>query len=245
MLNIHRPWLAIFLLSGAAHAEDCWHGPSGITARNDWMATVVVPPGGALVLNFGFNAAWENEVFVCDTASHRLLAVRGNYSRDRSDWRSPAGGTSYTIAAYHKKVSPEAGDAGSHPWLQSPMRNLTSHPLAHPQQEQYGFNDGGGLRYDNALVTVNYIGDRSPPKPAVAISVNPQAIPSGGSAMLSWNASNANSCRASGEAGWYGAEPLSGTLRVAPRLRGAHVYKLTCSGTSWGSTTAQATLTVQ
>ncbi len=422
--------LVTILFCGAAQAEDCWNGPGGIGSRLDSTANIDAPQGGSVTLNFSFNAAWENMVFVCDAATHQLLTTKGNYSRDRSDWTSPNNGraATYVIAAFHKKISPDAGDAGSYPWRQSAMHDLTPDPLKQRQQQQFGFNDEGGLRFDNALVTVNYTGDRTPrpPRPTVSLSIAPSSVvagpaitetihwvpltgshmagaavngqtgaqsaapaprlqthsttdsvrtvhtlpnelehdpsvlnnapnpihiegggaiehggvierggvadspgpvprvniswsstnadkcnwggelsgeapPSGQmgingingeltigvheyrltcnggggtsdsalarltvtpapptvsltvapttikpsqNATLTWATTGANTCHASGETGWSGAEPLAGTLSVSPNIRGAHVYKLSCDGDGFTSTTATATLTV-
>ena len=161
----HRSFLvACVLFSGTAHAEDCWNGPNNISSQLNKLATFDVPAGNSVTLNFGFNAAWENEVLICDSKTRQLLATKGNFRHDRSDWVSPNGGqaASYTIAAFHKKVPMDDDNAFKLPWLQSTMKNLTPAPALLPQHIQFGFNDGGGLRYDNALVTVNYANDRHP-----------------------------------------------------------------------------------
>jgi hypothetical protein len=100
---------------------------------------------------------------------------------------------------------------------------------------------GAGLTSTTATVQLTV----TPPQPpTVNIAVNPASINRGSAATLSWSTANANNCLAGGgEQNWSGAQPLSGSLSVSPLLRGAHTYKLTCTG-SGGSTTQTATLTV-
>lgn len=74
----------------------------------------------------------------------------------------------------------------------------------------------------------------------VTISVNPANVLVGQNSTLSWSATNATSCTASGS--WNGAIRTSGTETVSQASAGTAVYTLTCNGTN-GSATAEAKLT--
>jgi hypothetical protein len=235
--------------SACAQAEDCWNGPSNITSQLKELATLTTPVGGSMSLKFAFNALWEDELFVCDGQTHQILATRGN-TRERADWNSPAAPAGqthdYVLAAFNKTVSASAGDAGSHPWLQMSLKNLTAKPESRPQVEQYGFSDGAvrDHRDDNILVTVNYNGDRNP-APTVTLTVTPMFIAPGASATLQWTSQNTSACIASGDSEWSGGKPTGGSLQVHPKLAGAKTYKLTCKGNSpQQSASATATLNV-
>jgi hypothetical protein len=79
------------------------------------------------------------------------------------------------------------------------------------------------------------------PAPVVTIGAAPASITLGQSATLTWSATNATSCTASGA--WSGSEGTSGTKSVTPTAAGSSSYVLTCSGTG-GSAHATAVLTV-
>jgi uncharacterized protein (TIGR03118 family) len=66
-----------------------------------------------------------------------------------------------------------------------------------------------------------------PPTPAITFSVQPETIVAGQSATLTWSASNATTCTASGA--WSGSEPISGTMVVTPGTTGANTYMLSCT----------------
>lgn len=155
---------AVVLMSNPAFAEeDCFNGP--VPVEGTHRGQINVPQGHAVRLTFNFNAAWENMVFVCDALTGHRLLVKGNYSRDREDWVSPIDNTrslTYYVVAFHKTVSPEASDAGDHPWIQSPMKvgdRVIVEGKSGAYVDSYGFNDGGGQRWDNALVDAYFIGD--------------------------------------------------------------------------------------
>ncbi|MBV8144281.1 MAG: putative Ig domain-containing protein, partial [Gammaproteobacteria bacterium] len=79
--------------------------------------------------------------------------------------------------------------------------------------------------------------------PTVTLTASPTSIASGGSALLSWSATNALSCSASG--GWSGSEPTSGSASTGP-LGTTTTFTLTCSGASGTSAATQsATVSVQ
>lgn len=75
--------------------------------------------------------------------------------------------------------------------------------------------------------------------PLVAISLDQSSIALGFGANLSWSASNASSCVASG--GWIGSKGMAGSERVSPSEPGEMTYTITCSGPG-GNSTASATL---
>ena len=65
------------------------------------------------------------------------------------------------------------------------------------------------------------------PPPAVSLSVADASVPAGGSTTLTWSATDASSCTASG--GWSGSRALQGSAQVGP-LDGATTFTLTCAG---------------
>jgi hypothetical protein len=101
--------------------------------------------------------------------------------------------------------------------------------------------NGDGLTSTVATATLNVT---TPPAPTVSIQVSPASVAQGTAATLTWSSANATSCTASGgELNWSGSEPVNGSQSVKPLTKGAHTYKLTCSGDG-GSTANLATLTV-
>lgn len=79
------------------------------------------------------------------------------------------------------------------------------------------------------------------PPPVVTINVTPSTILLGASATLTWSATNATSCTASGA--WSGSKATSGSTSVTPGSGGSFTYTLTCTGTG-GTGFNSATLTV-
>ncbi len=77
--------------------------------------------------------------------------------------------------------------------------------------------------------------------PAVQISANPTAVTSGQTSTLTWNATNATSCSASG--GWAGNKPLSGSETTAA-ITATTTFTLTCTNAS-GSSSSGAIVTLQ
>jgi hypothetical protein len=94
---------------------------------------------------------------------------------------------------------------------------------------------------ENAFVAKFPAGAAPPPAPTVTISVAPTTITVGQSTMLTWGATNATSCTASGA--WSGTQATSGTLSETPAQSGASTYTLTCTGAG-GSAHASAVVTV-
>jgi hypothetical protein len=79
------------------------------------------------------------------------------------------------------------------------------------------------------------------PAPAVSLSAAPTSVDYNGSTMLSWSASNANTCSASG--GWSGPKATSGGTQTLGSLTSTRTFSLTCSGDG-GSKTKSVTVTV-
>ena len=111
-------------------------------------------------------------------------------------------------------------------------------------------SDTGGILRDDwntvredkvALLRRLWNGSSSPSPTTVALTVDPSAIVLGQTATLSWSATNATACTATGA--WDGTRPLAGSLRVTPTSAGAWTYTLTCAGPG-GTTDRAATLTV-
>ncbi|MGD9842221.1 MAG: hypothetical protein AB7U99_04870 [Steroidobacteraceae bacterium] len=114
---------------------------------------------------------------------------------------------------------------------------------------------GGGFAFDatTGSYTLNFIATaKSSPgygmfgasvatSPIVTLSTVVSSVMAGGTTSLSWSATDATSCSASG--GWTGAQPTSGSTTVGP-LTSATTFTLTCSGV--GGTTVQSTaVTIQ
>jgi len=78
------------------------------------------------------------------------------------------------------------------------------------------------------------------PMPAVSFSATPAAVTTGAASTLTWNSTNASSCKAS--SAWTGRQPLSGSFSTGA-LNTTEMYSLTCSGVG-GKATAIATVTV-
>lgn len=103
----------------------------------------------------------------------------------------------------------------------------------------YTLTCGGGDGSAGSTVNVT-VG--SPAVPTISIAVSPTAVAPGQSATLTWSASNATACSASGS--WSGDEPTSGSASTGDLATdGIYSYTLTCSGPA-GSAAASAQLTV-
>lgn len=78
-----------------------------------------------------------------------------------------------------------------------------------------------------------------------SFSVSPSTILAGGSATLSWEAANANSCTASGGVGdWSGDVGITGTQSITTSVEGTHQFTLTCSGSEGDQAVSNVNLTV-
>ena len=86
-------------------------------------------------------------------------------------------------------------------------------------------------------VTVSVSGN---PAPTVMLTANPTAVTAGQSSQLTWSASNANSCTASGA--WSGSKATSGSQSTGA-INTASTYTLSCTGNG-GTTDASVTINV-
>ncbi|MDP2324904.1 MAG: hypothetical protein Q8N51_12875, partial [Gammaproteobacteria bacterium] len=77
--------------------------------------------------------------------------------------------------------------------------------------------------------------------PTISLTASPTTVSPNGSSVLSWSASNATSCTASGA--WSGSKSVSGSQSVGP-LSASSTYTLSCTG-SGGSNQRSAIVTVQ
>src|SRR5882672_1720483 len=93
----------------------------------------------------------------------------------------------------------------------------------------------GGSTAKSATLTVQV------PTPVVSIAVSPSSISTDHSATLTWSASNANSCAASG--GWSGPQSVTGSMTVGQPTAGSYPYTLSCSNGSQSASNS-AVLTV-
>ena len=76
---------------------------------------------------------------------------------------------------------------------------------------------------------------------SLALTADPLVVATGERATLSWTASSAATCEASG--GWSGAQPTAGTF-VTPSLSAQTTFALSCSGRSGGAV-ARVTVDIQ
>lgn len=106
-----------------------------------------------------------------------------------------------------------------------------------------GGGAGGSSGGTNVASTTSTTTPGPTPNPgvvSVSLAANPLTIATNGSSTLSWSATNATSCSASG--GWSGTKPMSGTQNIGPLTANA-TYKLTCSGAA-GTNSSSVTITV-
>jgi len=83
-------------------------------------------------------------------------------------------------------------------------------------------------------------GGPADPQPTVTLTASPQQVPAGDNTTLSWSATDATGCEASGA--WAGDRPLAGSEAVGP-IRGTTEFQLACTGPG-GSRTATLTVVV-
>ncbi|HEY6924872.1 MAG TPA: PQQ-binding-like beta-propeller repeat protein [Steroidobacteraceae bacterium] len=82
----------------------------------------------------------------------------------------------------------------------------------------------GGSTANSATLTVDV------PAPVISIGVTPTTISTNHTATLTWSASNATSCVASGS--WSGPQVVAGSITVGESAPGSYTYTLSCSNTS-------------
>lgn len=158
----------VLLPCTAVAGQDCFNGPAPINAAQ--RAQINVPKGHAVRLTFDFNATWENVVYVCDALTGELLLERGNYRHSQEDWISPIDSSrslAYFIVAFHKMVPQNDPKAFKKPWIQSALtlrgKRFAVQGNSGASVVLNGFNDGGGDRADNAVVTAYFIGTTGVP----------------------------------------------------------------------------------
>ncbi|KND48704.1 MAG: putative glucanase [Parcubacteria bacterium C7867-003] len=78
------------------------------------------------------------------------------------------------------------------------------------------------------------------PPPVVSFSANPTTITLGGSSTLTWSATNATSCTASGD--WSGSKATSGSQSVSPTINST--YTITCTNSGGGVATKSVNIKV-
>jgi uncharacterized repeat protein (TIGR03803 family) len=98
-----------------------------------------------------------------------------------------------------------------------------------------------GYFYGTTQDTIYRFDSTVPPPPVISIAASPNVITVGHSTTLTWSATNATSCTASGA--WIEAIATSGTESLSPTSIGPNTFTLTCTGTG-GSVTASAVLNV-
>ena len=84
-------------------------------------------------------------------------------------------------------------------------------------------------------------GDPSVPKPVVSISMEPDEVVRGSYATITWFATGATKCKATGA--WRGDRPISGTETFLSHDMGSIMFSLTCTGAG-GTTKTTRRLTV-
>lgn len=100
----------------------------------------------------------------------------------------------------------------------------------------YGLTCTGAGGSASQSVTVTVLPPAANPPPVVTLGAAPSTVAYGGSSTLTWSATNATSCTASG--GWSGAKATSGSQSTGA-LTATQTYTLTCTGP--GGTAAQVT----
>jgi hypothetical protein len=159
---------------------------------------------------------------------------------------APGGSITLTWNAANATSCTASGGSGSDNWTGT--EPVTSSgtvvgPIATAGNYTYTLtctgNGGTNSQSANVLVTSS----TTPPTVTVDMSVSPQTITAGQSAVLSWTSTNAASCLASGS--WSGAEPTTGSAISTGTLStaGLYSYTLACTGPA-GSASSTATVTV-
>jgi hypothetical protein len=85
------------------------------------------------------------------------------------------------------------------------------------------------------------VGAAAAPAVSLNLSATPTSVPSGGSSNLTWSATNATSCTASGA--WSGSKPTSGSA-ATQALSAPSTFTLNCSGSGTPSVSRSATVAV-
>jgi plastocyanin len=171
-------------------------------------------------------------------------------SGDRSSSNGSSGNAPASVSFGASSTLVASGDSVTLTWSASNANNCTASggwsgtkslsgsETVGPITQDTGFTlscsgDGGGS-VRQVSVSVDQGNGAS-----VSLSADPEYVESGGSSTLSWDASDASSCTASG--GWSGGQPTSGSFTVGP-INANTTYQLSCSGPSG---TAMGMVTVQ
>lgn len=137
-------------------------------------------------------------------------------------------------SAYHRWSDLEDGYSTTH---SATLRFL-------PQDKAIHFAVRAKDRAGNQTLTADYTfvttGATGTPAPSLVFSATPSSVSSGQATTLSWTASDATSCTASGA--WSGAKSLSGTLTTAA-LTSNTTFTLSCIGPG-GSVSKSAIVTL-
>ncbi len=98
----------------------------------------------------------------------------------------------------------------------------------------------GGQAQKNSVVTVGSSVPK-PSAPTVTLSASPNSVAAGGRTALTWSATNATSCTASGE--WAGSRATAGNESSAALSNASSRFTLTCNGPG-GQSSSSATVPV-
>ncbi len=118
--------------------------------------------------------------------------------------------------------------------VQPTSGNLSTAPLTANTSYTLTCTGSGGAAAQSAQVVVKH------PAPVVKLAASPTTVDNLGSSTLTWFATNAEECTASG--GWQGPLATSGSWSTG-KLTNTTEYELTCKG-QWGSASQSVTVTV-
>lgn len=151
-----------------------------------------------------------------------------------------AGGTS--LLTWSSADALRCKASGSWSGRQPTEGSFTTSSLQTSQSYELSCVGLGGSASASATVQVGSTVPTPPPvAPVTTITANPTSVAVGGSATLTWSASNAASCAASGA--WSGSKATSGTQSVGP-LSTSSTFSLSCTGAG-GSSSANAAVVVR
>jgi hypothetical protein len=224
----------------------------GWTIARQPVAATIAPPTPPMEVGGGVLGKWkyvpELDAFIAIEDE-----VKGNvWIYKPAGWQRPGGPAvpGVTITANPSTVI--TGNASVLTWWATTATSCTAEGAwagtkptsgtqstgALTQTSTFGLRCQGAGGEGFASVTVQVL---PLPAPQVTISAQPAAVLSGGSSQLTWSATNATSCAASG--GWSGSRPVSGTQSTGPLML-ATSFVLTCSGPG-GQGSAQTNVTIQ
>lgn len=191
----------------------------------------------ACFTNFGGRVdvhGWGENVM---TTGYGYTFNGGHGNEDQYYWNS-FGGTSSASPIVVGAVASVQGIAtasGLSPITPAEMRSL----LVDNGRPQTGTLTNNIGPMPDIRAAVESLGAGSGTTPTVTISASPNTISSGANSLLTWSATNATNCTASG--GWSGSKTISGSQSVSPSS--TTNYALSCTG-SGGSASNSVTVTV-